>query len=87
MHLQIFIEATKLVSQSRNVLIHQVIQIIDQIHDNLMELVTNQSLHAAVRYAANTALLIFNKYYSKTDECDIYRIATSAIYYFCITLN
>lgn len=74
-------------SQSRNVLIHQVIQIIDQIHDKLMELVTNHSLHTAVRYATNSALLIFNKYYSKTDECDVYCIATGVLYYLCITLN
>lgn len=64
-----------MVSQSRIVLIHQVIPLIDALHDVLLGAMNDTSAHTAVRYAANSALIILNKYYRKTDECDIYRIA------------
>ena len=40
-------------------------------------MIDNEALHIAIRHAANTALTVLNKYYSRTDESEIYRIAMS----------
>ena len=37
----------------------------------------NLDIHPVVRYAVSSATKVVNKYYAKTDETDVYRVAMS----------
>ncbi|KAJ7716708.1 ribonuclease H-like domain-containing protein, partial [Mycena metata] len=73
--LEIFIVATEKVSQAEVALVFEVIPLIDKFTSMFGEMIDNTSLHTAIRHAANTGLAVLNKYYSFTDDSEIYRIA------------
>ena len=58
-------------------LLHQVIPIIDSLTTALDEFIDNAALGSAVRHAALRGMLMLNKYYGRTDESILYRIAMS----------
>lgn len=72
---QIFLIATKQMSQSKTPLVHEVIPIFDIINRALDEYVGDATLPAAVRMAAARGRTMLNKYYGLTDDSVIYRIA------------
>ncbi|GLB40082.1 putative protein dimerization activity [Lyophyllum shimeji] len=73
--LEAFLRATQHISTNKVALIHEVIPIIDIITGFLEDYITNTSLLPAVRAAASRGLAMINKYYSKTDDSVVYRIA------------
>jgi hypothetical protein len=64
-------------SQSKVLLLHEVIPLIDTITRTLEKAITDHSLYPAVRTSAAKGLAILNKYYSKTDDSIMYRCAMS----------
>ena len=56
-------------------LVHNVIPAMDILTEHLDAFKDNTELKAIVRVAAARGLEIMNKYYSRTDESTIYRIA------------
>ncbi|KAJ3505977.1 hypothetical protein NMY22_g17397 [Coprinellus aureogranulatus] len=67
--------ATKELSSSKKPLVHEVIPIIDTLTTFFDETIDDTMLHPTVRHAALRGLRMLNKYYSKTDESNVYRIA------------
>lgn len=67
--------ATKEVSRSATPLIHEVIPIIDALSSHFDSVIDNKELNPVVRAAALRGLIMLNKYYAKTDESVVYRIA------------
>jgi hypothetical protein len=49
----------------------------DSITSALDKFIDNPFLHPAVRHAALRGLLMLNKYYARTDDTIVYRIAMS----------
>lgn len=74
---QLFSRITKHVSQASVVLVHQVIPMIDCLNHDLEGIVDRYSTPLAIRHGAKNALKILDKYYSKTDDSEIYRAAMS----------
>ena len=74
---QMFLTATKKICQNKVPLIHQVIPIIDIVSKALDEFIDDATLPPAICSAAVHGSLMLNKYYSKTDESVIFRIAMS----------
>lgn len=74
---QIFLFATKKISENQTPLIHHVIPIFDALTTALEDYIDKPSLPLVVRHAALRGFLMLNKYYSKSDESVIYRIAMS----------
>ncbi|KAJ7712319.1 hypothetical protein B0H16DRAFT_1342674, partial [Mycena metata] len=64
-------------SQAEVALVFEVIPLIDKFTSLFGQMIDNTSLHIAIRHAANTGLAVLNKYYSFTDDSEIYRIAMS----------
>ncbi|KAF8181669.1 hypothetical protein K438DRAFT_1601351, partial [Mycena galopus ATCC 62051] len=58
-------------------LVFEVIPLINKFTIIFGQMIDNTSLHIAIRHAANTGLAVLNKYYSFTDDSEIYRIAMS----------
>ncbi|KAJ7484057.1 hypothetical protein B0H11DRAFT_1723034, partial [Mycena galericulata] len=58
-------------------LVFEVIPLIDKFTTMFGQMIDDTTLHIAIRHAANTALTVLNKYYSFTDDSEIYRIAMS----------
>ncbi|KAJ3511644.1 hypothetical protein NMY22_g15587 [Coprinellus aureogranulatus] len=67
--------ATKELSRSAKLLVHEVIPIMDTLTAVFNEVIDDTSLHLAVRHAALCGARMLNKYYSKTDDSIVYRIA------------
>ena len=61
-------------------LLHQVIPVIDIIEKMLSETIHNTTLKPVVRRAASYGKAILNKYYAKTDDSIIFRIAMSEFF-------
>jgi hypothetical protein len=72
---QIFLEATKKISQSKIPLLHEVIPIVDIITRALDDFVDDITKFPVVRAAARRGRAMMNKYYSLTDDSVMYRIA------------
>jgi len=66
-----------MVSSVEKPLIHQIIPLIDQLHARLTGLRNDNMVHMSIRHAANNAIIVLNKYYSRKDECVMYRVAMS----------
>jgi hypothetical protein len=64
-------------SQSGVCLVHEVIPFIDGLTRAMDDVRDDETKHPAVRVAAANGLDVLNKYYSKTDDSHIYRIAMS----------
>ena len=56
-------------------LVHAVIPLIDNLTNKLTAFAESTSLHVAVRAGAVAGYKVLNKYYSKTDESIVYRLA------------
>jgi hypothetical protein len=56
-------------------LIYEVIPLIDKFTEKFESMIIDDSLHASLRHAAKIALQLLNKYYSYTDDCDVYRLS------------
>lgn len=80
--------ATKEISKSKVPLIHDVIPLIDAITLALDEVIDDPIQSLTVRHAALRGVLLLNKYYAKTDDTIIYRIAMSEFFSVlaCVTL-
>jgi hypothetical protein len=57
--------------------IHEVIPFMDSLFDALEDFASDESLFPAVRMAAVRGRTVLQKYYGKTDDSIIYRIAMS----------
>ena len=68
-------------SSSTRALVHEVIPYIDVLTSHLDDFADNLSLHPTVRAAAQRGREVLNKYYSRTDESIVYRIAMSASFH------
>jgi hypothetical protein len=77
--IQAFIFAMEKVSKGDASLIWQVIPMIDDLNEMLTTLALDSTLHKSVRFAAYGARAVLNKYYSKTDDSVIFRVAISKI--------
>ena len=58
-------------------LIYQVIPFIDMFTELFTSTIVNPKLHSSIRHAAKLALVVLNKYYSYTDQSEVYRISLS----------
>ncbi|KAH9851008.1 ribonuclease H-like domain-containing protein [Lenzites betulinus] len=82
--LEPFLVATKQISTSTRALVHEVIPYIDVLTEHLDNFANDEELEPSVRAAAKRGRTIMNKYYERTDETIVYRIAMSA-YILCWT--
>ncbi|TDL14850.1 hypothetical protein BD410DRAFT_733533 [Rickenella mellea] len=73
--LQRFLAATERISKSAVPLVHEVIPLIDSLTDTLAAAVIDEALHPVVRAAMARGVEVLNKYYSKTDDSIMYRLA------------
>ena len=71
---------TKEVSNRESPRIHHVIPYMDHLSDALDDYSSNVELFPAIRMAAKRGSLVLQKYYGKTDESIIFRIAMSMTY-------
>lgn len=76
-HSQTVMYATKKISASAVPLIHQVIPLIDSITTHFDSVIDDSTLSLAVCHAALRGILLLNKYYARTDDATVYRIAMS----------
>jgi hypothetical protein len=74
---QVFLEATKKMSQSQVPLLHEVIPLIDIITHHIDKFIDNTENFPAVRSAARQGRAMIDKYYGLTDESIVYRVAMS----------
>ncbi|KAJ7353508.1 hypothetical protein DFH08DRAFT_956573 [Mycena albidolilacea] len=73
--LKTFIAATEKISKAEVALVFEVIPLIDKFTTMFGHMIDDTTLHISICHAANTALTVLNKYYSFTDDSEIYRIA------------
>jgi len=73
--LQVFKNVTLKLSQANVPLLHQVIPIIDYIRNELDKVINDESKLLIVRKAAQNAALVLDRYYARTDESVMYRVA------------
>ena len=64
-------------SRTDYALVHNVIPSMDILTEHLDAFKDNVDLKPVIRVAAARGLMIMNKYYSRTDDSEIYRIAMS----------
>ena len=69
-------------SQKRIPLLHEVIPIIDILTEKLEAAVEDDKIQLVIKAGAERGLAILHKYYSKTDESIMYRIAMSTCFHF-----
>jgi hypothetical protein len=72
-----FLFVTKEMSKSSIPQIYQVIPYMDCLNDALDDFAGDGTLFSAVRVTARCGAVVLNKYYGKTDESIIFRIAMS----------
>lgn len=75
--LQPFLFATNQISTSTRALVHEVIPYIDILTEHLDDYTDNKDLAPCVRAATQRGRVVLNKYYERTDESIVYRIAMS----------
>ena len=56
-------------------LIHQVIPIIDYLHGHLEKAINDCDMHLAIFHVAQKGVTVLDKYYTCTDESDMYQMA------------
>ena len=59
-----------------------VIPAMDRMHDDLLAACNNQKYSPAIRAALKIGMNLLNKYYSITDNSEVYRIAMSMLMFF-----
>lgn len=75
MIIQVFDEPTKLFSQAQVPLIAEVVPMLDELEKSMVKVRDDEELLDVIRVAAQAALLLIDKYFSLTDECELYQIA------------
>jgi hypothetical protein len=75
--LQLFLFVTKEVSKSAIPQIHQVIPLMDGLFDALDDFASDSNKLPAVRMAAKRGVTVLQKYYGRSDESKMFRIAMS----------
>lgn len=75
--LLVYFRVTERVSKSSKPLLYQVIPLIDTLTGQLENAAANIQLMHPVQNAAARGLRMLHKYYSKTDESSMYRVAMS----------
>ena len=75
--MQPFLYATLKMSNNRHALVHEVIPYIDVLTDHMDKFVANEELKPIIWAAAARGRKMLDRYYSKTDESKVYRIAMS----------
>ncbi|OJT15227.1 hypothetical protein TRAPUB_8205 [Trametes pubescens] len=70
-----FLFTTTQISTSSRALVHKVIPYIDILTEHLDDFADDNTLVSTVRAAAEWGRVVLNKYYEKTDELIVYRIA------------
>ncbi len=73
--------ATEHMSLSKFPLVHEVIPLFDSLINKFEVFITNEDLFPGVRAAAICGRTVICKYYSKTDNSIIYRMAMSKCYF------
>jgi hypothetical protein len=73
--IQTFIVATAKVLRAEVPFVYQIIPIIDCFNKLFTDAIVDQSLPAIIHHAAKLASSMLNKYYSLTDESEVYCIA------------
>jgi len=75
--MKIFNAPTKLFSKAEVPLIVEALPMLDAIEEALVHIRDDEEedLPNIIRVAAHAALLLLDKYFSLTDECEVYRIA------------
>ncbi|KAF8590177.1 hypothetical protein K439DRAFT_1330804, partial [Ramaria rubella] len=73
--LQGLLEITKHISRSNVPMLHEVIPLIDNISHALNSLIANEDLHMSIHHAAFQGHTVLNKYYSKTDQSELYQLS------------
>lgn len=73
--LSIFEDGTLLFSQSSVPLIHEAVPLLRSIQVSLAAVRDATDLPNVIRVAAQASLLVCNKYFSLSDDCEVYRIA------------
>jgi len=74
-------EATQYFSRAKPNLA-QVIPAIDAIHEEFSSFIHQPSVPDPIRAAVEMAKKVLNRYYSKTDDVEIYRIAMGKLWVF-----
>ena len=69
-------------SQSTVPLVHEVLPLFDILTKAFDDFIDNEGLHAAVRHAALRGMHMLNKYYGRSDESVVFRIAISMLSFF-----
>ena len=82
--MQPFLQATLHMETMGRPLVHAVIPLIDNLTTKLEQWSKDESLHIAVRAGTLAGVRVLNKYYSKTDDSIIYRLAMRASHYSCL---
>jgi hypothetical protein len=72
-----FLFVTKEVSKNTTPRIHEVIPFIDRLTDAMDDYASNLTLPNSICIAAKRGSIMMNKYYAKTDESIMFRIAMS----------
>ena len=69
---QVFLVATKRISQNKIPLVHDVIPIFDILMHTLNKFINDESCLPAIRAAALRGFSVLNKYYALTDDSIVY---------------
>jgi hypothetical protein len=72
---QTFISATEAIQTAEASLVYHIIPMIDKFNEILTTMIVNTELHLALRHAAKMASMMLDKYYTLTDESEVYRTA------------
>lgn len=78
---QIFYDATQFYSRAGTPALPTVIPAMDKIDEYLTNYSIDPNLEPSIRSACHLAKRILNKYYSKTDMSETYRISMSTFYF------
>ncbi|KAJ3823931.1 hypothetical protein F5880DRAFT_1481273, partial [Lentinula raphanica] len=73
--LKLLLDATTRISSSKYPMLHKVIPIIDVLNKRLEEAVANTALPLVVHRGVQRAIMVLDKYYSKTDESIMWKTA------------
>ncbi|TFK80244.1 hypothetical protein K466DRAFT_504227, partial [Polyporus arcularius HHB13444] len=73
----IFVKATERMSVSGRPLLYQTILLFDILEKKLKQFCESPKLHPLVRYGCTLGRDVLNKYYEKTDDSIMYRLAIS----------
>ena len=64
-------------STNRHALVHEVIPYMDVLTEHLARFKEDPVLNSIIRAASERGIKVINRYYSKTDQSVVYRIAMS----------